>query len=209
MACTTQMVEPGFPMCLALKLLVNLGLTPEERATFETTQKSQRIWINLEAFVTSLVHRKRTARGGGENFTMTKAEAAAVAEYLKHVQGAAAQMLWLELGQEYIAATEDTLAGAMQDKAPVTPVLNPAESTSWLPGQAAPVLNPAGSVSWMPGQAAASTDGPLPGGNFPSAAAIAAKARMPIMPPGLEDLPTFDRKRICSALEIVIKGVEK
>ena len=62
--------------------------------------------------------------------TMAKAEAAVVAEYLRHVQVTAAQMLWLELGQEYIAATEDSLAGAMQDKAPVTPMLNPAEPTS-------------------------------------------------------------------------------
>ena len=62
--------------------------------------------------------------------TMAKAEAAVVAEYLRHVRVTPAQMLGLELGQEYIAATEDSLAGAMQDKAPVTPKLNPAQPTS-------------------------------------------------------------------------------
>ena len=193
-------------MGLALKLLVNLDLAPEERATLETTQKSQRIWINLEASVTGLVHRKRTALVGSENFTLTKEEAATVAEYLKHVQESAGRLLWQELGPDYLAATEDTLADAMQNKAPVTPL-----------------TNPAGSASWRPGQAAASTDGPLPGGNFPSPAAIAAIARIArgsqgppptggpplIMPPGMQDLPTFDRKCLCSALEIVIKGVEK
>ena len=201
-------------MCLALKLLVNLGLTPEERATFETTQKSQRIWINLEASVTGLVHRKRTALVGSENFTLTKEEAATVAEYLKHVQESAGRLLWQELGPDYLAATEDTLADAMQNRAPVTPLTNPTGSASWRPGQ------PPAAVQLG---AAASTDGPLPGGNFPSPAAIAAMARIArgglgppptggpplIMPPGMQDLPTFDRKCLCSALEIVIKGVEK
>ena len=140
---------------------------------------------------------------------MAKAEAAVVAEYLRHVRVTPAQMLGLELGQEYIAATENSLTGAMQDKAPVTPKLNPAQPTSGLPGLPAPELMPVGSAPWMTGLATASTDGPLPGGNLPSAEAIAAKARRPSMPPDLEDLPTLDRKQICSALELVIKGVEK
>ena len=203
------MEEPGFPMCLALKLMVFQDLTPEERAAIEKTQKAQRSWIHLEAFITSIVYRKRTARERGEIFTLTKAEARSVAEYLNHVQATAGNWLWREIGDEFLVTTQHAVSGTMEEKAPVTPVLNQAESTSWMPVPAAPVLSPAVSVSWRAGQAAGSTDGPLPGGNWPSAAAIAAKARMPFMAPGLEDLPTFDRKSICSTLEIVIKGVDK
>ena len=62
--------------------------------------------------------------------TVAKAEAAVGAEYLRHARVTPAQMFGMELGQEYIAATEDSLAGAMQEKNPVTPMLNPAEPTS-------------------------------------------------------------------------------
>ena len=140
---------------------------------------------------------------------MAKAEAAVGAEYLRHVRVTPAQMFGMELGQEYIAVTENSLTGAMQDKAPDTPKLYPAQPTSGMPGLPAPELMPIGSAPCMPGLATASTDGPLPGGNLPSAGVLVAKARRPSMPPDGEDLPTLDRKQICSALELVIKGVEK
>ena len=157
-------------MGLALKLLVGLDMAPKERAILETTQKSQRMWGNLEAFVTSIVHRKRTALGGSELFTLTKKEADSVAEYLKYVQESAGRLLWRELCPDNQTATPTVgiPTDAMQNRAPVTPVANPT------------------------GSASSGTGGP------------------PLLtPPGMLDLPTFDRKSLCSALEIVIKGVDK
>ena len=203
------MEEPGFPMCLALKLMVFQDLTPEERAAIEKLQKAQKSWIHLEAFIVSIVYRKRAAGERGEIFSLTKSEARSMAQYLNHVQATAGNWLWHVIGGDFQVTTEDAVHGTREEKAPVTPVLHPAETTAWTVVPAAPVLSPAVPVPWMAGQAAGSADGPLPGGNWPSDAAIAAKARMSFMPPGLEDLPTFDRKSICSTLEIVIKGVDK